>query len=192
MIAQMVLLSNLIFSRMFVNQFSKMLNLILMRKPYSSRNNFLMKMRVLTARLMKEKILSTPTTETLPNNLTECSKDAVKTVASKDAVKKTSQTITSKSAVKTAKVKFTVKSNSTATSEHVVNTDAYKSKNRNGKVGFNKKNDYASVKNAPRKLCNNCDSSQHLTHVCKKPTGNKITAMSTCFNMPSLLKNAHI
>ena len=184
-----------------------------------------------------------PVTETLPSNLTECSKDAVKknktvtskdtvknvsktvtskpavmTVEVKDTVKNVSKTVTSKPAVKTVEVKGTVKSSSTATSEHAVNTDTYRSKNRNGKVGINKKNDYAYVKNAPRKLCNNCGSSQHLTHVCKKPTGSginitkengnlhrtpimqrtmnvcsnidcmpcKITAMSTCFNLPIL------
>jgi hypothetical protein len=160
-------------------------------------------------------------TETLPNNQTECSKDAVKkdeTETSKDTVKRGSKTATSKPTVKTVGGKGTVKDRSTVTSEHPANTVSSKSKNRNGKLGIDKKNDYASVRHAPRKLCNNCGSSQHLTHVCKKPTGNKInvtkvngnlhrtpimqrtmnvcsnidcmpckiTAMSTCFNLPIL------
>ena len=41
--------------------------------------------------------------------------------------------------------------------------------NRNGKFGINKINNYAYVKNAPRKICLNCGSSNHLTHMFKKP-----------------------
>ena len=41
--------------------------------------------------------------------------------------------------------------------------------NRYGKVGINKSNNYAYVKNAPRKICVNCGSSNHHTHMCKKP-----------------------
>ncbi|KAK1384584.1 hypothetical protein POM88_022319 [Heracleum sosnowskyi] len=135
-----------------------------------------------------------------------------KTVTSKDTVKRASKTVTSKPTVKIEGVKGTVKKSSTTTSEHLVDTVAYKSKNINGKLG----NGNANVGSAPRKLCNNCGSSHHLTHVCKKPkevkdnvtkvNGNvhrthimhrsmvvcnntvcmpcKITAMSTCFNMP--------
>ncbi|KAK1396948.1 hypothetical protein POM88_006811 [Heracleum sosnowskyi] len=105
--------------------------------------------------------------------------------SSKDDVKRVSKTVTSKPTIKTVDVK-----------------------------GYG----YAYVKNASRKLCNNCGSSHHLTNVCKKPTetkvnvtevtGNlhrtpimhrsmdvcnntdcmpcKITAMSTCFNLPIL------
>ena len=36
-------------------------------------------------------------------------------------------------------------------------------------VGINKNNNYAYVKNASRKICMNCGSSNHLTHMCKKP-----------------------
>ncbi|KAK1379369.1 hypothetical protein POM88_026113 [Heracleum sosnowskyi] len=68
-----------------------------------------------------------PKTVTLPNDLTECSKDAVingKIETSKDIVKRVSKTVTSKLVVKIVGVKGTVKNNSTATSEHTVNTDA--------------------------------------------------------------------
>ena len=40
-----------------------------------------------------------------------------------------------------------------------------KKANRNGKVGINKSNNYDYVKNAPRKICLNCGSSNHLTHM---------------------------
>ncbi|KAK1382656.1 hypothetical protein POM88_020391 [Heracleum sosnowskyi] len=153
-----------------------------------------------------------PRTVTSPNNLTKCSKDAVnngRTVASKGTVKRASKTVTSKPTVMTEGAKGTVKKGSTATSEHPVDSITYKSRNRNGKLGNGNAN-------APRKLCNNCGSSYHLTHVCKKPKevknnvtmldGNlhrtpimhrsmvvcnnidcvpcKVTAMSTCFNLP--------
>ncbi|KAK1357145.1 hypothetical protein POM88_050401 [Heracleum sosnowskyi] len=142
----------------------------------------------------------------------------VKTISSKDAVKNVSKTVASKPSVKTVGIKGTVKESSTATSEHTVNPVTPKSKNRNGKVGVNKGNGYTNVGGASRKLCNNCGSSHHLTHVCKNPiedkinatelNGNlhrtpllhrtmsvcnniecmpcKITAMSTCFNLPIL------
>ncbi|KAK1394275.1 hypothetical protein POM88_013331 [Heracleum sosnowskyi] len=146
-----------------------------------------------------------PKTVTLPNNLTKCSKDTVK---------RASKTATSKPTVMTEGMKGTVKKSSTSTSEHPDDTITYKSRNRNGKLG----NGNANGSNAPRKLCNNCGSSHHLTHVCKNPkevkdkvtlkNGNlhrtplmhrpmvvcnnidcmpcKITAMSTCFNLPIL------
>ena len=41
-------------------------------------------------------------------------------------------------------------------------------KNRNGKIGINKSNNFAYVANAPRKKCEKCGSSNHLTHLCKK------------------------
>ena len=44
-----------------------------------------------------------------------------------------------------------------------------KKPNKNGKVGINKSNNYVYVKNDPRKICLNCGSSIHLTHMCKKP-----------------------
>ena len=44
-----------------------------------------------------------------------------------------------------------------------------KKANKNRKVGINKSNNYVYVKNAPRKIYLNCGSSNHLTHMCKKP-----------------------
>lgn len=44
-----------------------------------------------------------------------------------------------------------------------------KKPNRNGKLGINKHNNYAPLHNAPRKVCKNGGSSNHLTHMCKKP-----------------------
>ena len=45
-----------------------------------------------------------------------------------------------------------------------------KRQNRNGKLGINKNNNYAYVPNAPRKVCQNCASTNHLTYACKKPS----------------------
>ncbi|KAL8135197.1 hypothetical protein AgCh_010019 [Apium graveolens] len=41
-------------------------------------------------------------------------------------------------------------------------------KNRNGKEGVNKSNDYKPVPEAPRKMCHNCGSSNHLAFFCRK------------------------
>ena len=38
------------------------------------------------------------------------------------------------------------------------NSDKKKKTNRNGKVGFNKKNEYATSPTVARKVCNNCNS----------------------------------
>ena len=43
-----------------------------------------------------------------------------------------------------------------------------KNKNGNGKLNVNKKDNFASSPNTPRKSCNNCGSTGHLTHACKK------------------------
>ena len=40
--------------------------------------------------------------------------------------------------------------------------NAKKKKNRNGKVGINKNNNYTPDKHAPRKVCSKCGSSNHL------------------------------
>ncbi|KAL8095602.1 hypothetical protein AgCh_036862 [Apium graveolens] len=47
-----------------------------------------------------------------------------------------------------------------------------KKKNRNGKIGINKSNNFAYVADAPRKRCENCGSMNHLTHLCKKTVSN--------------------
>ena len=41
-------------------------------------------------------------------------------------------------------------------------------KNRNGKEGVNKSNDYKPVLDAPRKTCHNCGNSNHLVSFCRK------------------------
>ncbi|KAL8126256.1 hypothetical protein AgCh_013518 [Apium graveolens] len=46
--------------------------------------------------------------------------------------------------------------------------NAGKKKNRNGKIGINKSNNFAFVVDAPRKQCQKCGSTSHLTHLCKK------------------------
>ena len=43
----------------------------------------------------------------------------------------------------------------------------WKKKNRNGKVGINKHNNYASDVYAPRKVCAKCGSTNHLSIDCK-------------------------
>ncbi|PKC52453.1 hypothetical protein RhiirA1_481463 [Rhizophagus irregularis] len=49
-------------------------------------------------------------------------------------------------------------------------------KNRNGKVGINKSNNYMPVPNAPRKTCHNCGNPNHLASFCRK--NKDINAMS--------------
>lgn len=41
-------------------------------------------------------------------------------------------------------------------------------KNRNGKVGINKSNEFKPIPNAPRKTCHNCGSTNHLASFCRK------------------------
>ena len=41
-------------------------------------------------------------------------------------------------------------------------------RNRNGKIGINKENNYKNIPNAPRKTCFNCGSSNHLAIDCRK------------------------
>ena len=43
-----------------------------------------------------------------------------------------------------------------------------KKKNRNGKIGINKNNNFSYVADAPRKKCEKCGSVNHLTHLYKK------------------------
>ena len=63
-----------------------------------------------------------------------------------------------------------------------------KKANRNGKVGINKCNNYAYVKNAPRKIFLNCGSSNHLTHMCKKPKNKDINEFKLGRQIPLLEK----
>ncbi|KAL8155032.1 hypothetical protein AgCh_000420 [Apium graveolens] len=55
-------------------------------------------------------------------------------------------------------------------------------KNMNGKVGVNKKSDFASSSSTSRKLCNNYNSAAHLTHACTK---DKVESIAT-FSMPAM------
>ena len=41
-------------------------------------------------------------------------------------------------------------------------------KNRNGKVGVKKNENFVTPPNAPRKTCSNCGSTNHLANSCKK------------------------
>ena len=41
-------------------------------------------------------------------------------------------------------------------------------KNRNGKVGIKKSNNYMPIPNAPRKTCHNCGNPNHLASFCRK------------------------
>ena len=60
----------------------------------------------------------------------------------------------------------------------------------NGKVGVNKKNENAFSPTAARKVCNNCNSTGHLTHACKKVKveQHEVSSMSA---MPTL-NDAHL
>ena len=46
-----------------------------------------------------------------------------------------------------------------------------KKQNRNGKVGITKDSNYTHIRNAPRKTCQNCFSTNHLAYACKKAVG---------------------
>ncbi|KAK1372291.1 hypothetical protein POM88_028484 [Heracleum sosnowskyi] len=49
-----------------------------------------------------------------------------------------------------------------------VNKQKVSKKNRNGKVGINKRNDYLPNSDAPRKTCHSCGSTNHLASFCTK------------------------
>ena len=70
------------------------------------------------------------------------------------------------------------------------NSAQKKKPNRNGKVGVTKKNDNSGSPTATRKVCNNCNSTGHLTHACKKVK----VEQSEIPSMPAMttLNNAHL
>ena len=72
----------------------------------------------------------------------------------------------------------------------VDNSDKKKKTNRNGKVGVNKKNEFATSPIAARKVYNNYNSTGHLRHACKKVKVEQyeVSSMSA---MPTL-NNAHL
>ena len=126
----------------------------------------------------KSTVKRTVTIDSLHNQMAR-PKNAVNKAATesfKGTVKRKPKTITFVTAVKTVEANNAVKGNPTTTFECAVNTDDTKSKNKNGKINRGKNGEYA--KSAPRKLCNNCDSSHHLTHVCKNDIANPINAVN--------------
>ena len=70
------------------------------------------------------------------------------------------------------------------------NSAQKKKPNRNGKVGVTKKNENSVSPTAARKVCNNCNSTGHLTHACKKVKVEQ-TEVSSMPTMPTL-NNAHL
>ena len=70
------------------------------------------------------------------------------------------------------------------------NSAQKKKANRNGKVGVNKKNENVVSPTAARKVCNNCNSTGHLTHACKKVKVEQFETSSVP-TMPAL-NNAHL
>ena len=99
----------------------------------------------------------------------------------KGTVKRKPKIVIFVSAVKTVEANDAVKDSPTTTFECAVNTGDTKSKNRNGKINKGKNGEYA--KSAPRKLCNSCGSSHHLTHVCKKDAATHINAVNVNGNL---------
>ena len=85
-------------------------------------------------------------------------------------------------------------SNPIVEEEVKINTNADNSGNEkmktniNGKVGINKSNNYAYVKNAHRKICLNYGSSNHLTHMCKKPKNEDMNEFKIGHQIPFLEK----
>ena len=70
------------------------------------------------------------------------------------------------------------------------NSAQKKKANRNGKLGVNKKNENVVSPTTARKVCNNCNSTGHLTHACKKVKVEQ-TETSSMPTMPTL-NNAHL
>ena len=66
---------------------------------------------------------------------------------------------------------------------------AKKKANINRKVGINKSNNYAYVKNAPVKMCLNCGTSNHLTHMSKKPKNKDKNEFKLGHRIPLLEKS---
>ena len=86
------------------------------------------------------------------------------------------------------KVKLPKKSTTTDESKAGLGSkEPKKKKNRNGKMNANKKNNSASFTNTSRKSCNNCGSTGHLTHACKKVKveSKDISNVNNMFAMPS-------
>ena len=65
-----------------------------------------------------------------------------------------------------------------------VKAETKKKNNRNGKVGINKHNNYKADKFAPRKMCANCGSVNHLSINCKSVKIDNMKRSKPTVNMP--------
>ena len=90
-------------------------------------------------------------------------------IADEDKEKKNDETTQSSISVETPKANQETKE---PVKEIKAKQVKKKKKNRNGKIGINKSNNFAYVADAPRKRCENCGSMNHLTHLCKKIVSN--------------------
>ncbi|KAL8091719.1 hypothetical protein AgCh_034108 [Apium graveolens] len=90
-------------------------------------------------------------------------------IADKEKEKKNDETTQSSISVETPKANQETKE---PVKEIKAKQVKKKKKNRNGKIGINKSNNFAYVADAPRKRCENCGSMNHLTHLCKKTVSN--------------------
>ena len=90
-------------------------------------------------------------------------------IADEDKEKKNDETTQSSISVETLKVNQETKE---PVKEIKAEEVKKKKKNRNGKIGINKSNNFAYVADAPRKKCENCGSMNHLTHICKNIVSN--------------------
>ncbi|KAL8132771.1 hypothetical protein AgCh_008307 [Apium graveolens] len=86
-------------------------------------------------------------------------------IADEDKEKKTEESVQSSN---TEEKLMNKQSPKTPVKETKTEDAKKKRRNRNGKIGINKSNNFAYVVNAPRKKCEKCGSTNHLTHLCKK------------------------
>ncbi|KAK1398155.1 hypothetical protein POM88_008018 [Heracleum sosnowskyi] len=71
-----------------------------------------------------------------------------------------------------------------------VKAEGKKKKNRNGKVGINKHNNFTPDKYAPRKTCVNCGSVNHLTTYCKSVKNANVHLPKHVMNVPMFIMSA--
>ncbi|KAL8154895.1 hypothetical protein AgCh_000304 [Apium graveolens] len=90
-------------------------------------------------------------------------------IADEDKEKKNDETTQSSISVETPKANQETKE---PVKEIKAEQVKKKKKNRNGKIGINKSNNFSYVAGAPKKRCENCVSINHLTHLCKKTVSN--------------------
>ncbi|KAL8125090.1 hypothetical protein AgCh_012674 [Apium graveolens] len=90
-------------------------------------------------------------------------------IADEDKQKKNDETTQSSISVETPKANQETKE---PVKEIKAKQVKKKKKNRNGKIGINKSNNFAYVADASRKKCENYGSMNHLTHFCKNTVSN--------------------